>query len=195
MSHAVVTNAPAERSVPGDLGRTGEVRQRWFGSWRSAFACAAVVVLFLLGLDNIGLRARWKDVDDGVLWAPRAEGLTALELASGSPGEAAGIQRGDVLIGINGAPVQTVDDIVQYYHRARPGTRLSYQLLRLGSRQGLEVTLTSATPASSMYFGLAPVGLFTLLIGAAVRIRRPNDQATLHFFWLCIAFFGAFTFS
>src|SRR5262249_45172315 len=39
------------------------------------------------------------------------------------------------------------------------------------------------------------VGLFTLLVGAAVRIRRPKDQATLHFFWLCIAFFGAFTFS
>jgi PAS domain S-box-containing protein len=195
MSHVAATSAPAERSARGKFGRTDNVRQRWFGWWRSAFACAAVVVLFLLGLDNIGLRARWKDVDDGVLWAARAEGLTALELASGSPGEAAGIQRGDVLIGVNGAPVQTVDDIVQYYHRARQGTRLSYQLLRLGSRQGLEVTLTSATPASSMYFVLAAVGLFTLLVGAAVRIRRPKDQATLHFFWLCIAFFGAFTFS
>ena len=46
-----------------------------------------------------------------------------------------------------------------------------------------------------MYFVLASVGLFTLLVGAAVRVRRPRDQATLHFFWLCVAFFGAFTFS
>ena len=46
-----------------------------------------------------------------------------------------------------------------------------------------------------MYFVLAGVGLFTLLVGASVRLRRPRDQATLHFFWLCVAFFGAFTFS
>ena len=46
-----------------------------------------------------------------------------------------------------------------------------------------------------MYFVLAAVGLFTLLVGASVRLRRPRDQATLHFFWLCVAFFGAFTFS
>ena len=46
-----------------------------------------------------------------------------------------------------------------------------------------------------MYFVLAGVGLFTLLVGASVRLRRPRDQATLHFFWLCVAFFGTFTFS
>ncbi len=28
-----------------------------------------------------------------------------------------------------------------------------------------------------------------------MRLRRPFDQATLHFFWLCVAFFGVFTFS
>src|SRR5580765_2690992 len=46
-----------------------------------------------------------------------------------------------------------------------------------------------------MYFVLAAVGLFTLLVGASVRLRRPDDQATLHFFWLCVAFFGVFSFS
>ena len=29
----------------------------------------------------------------------------------------------------------------------------------------------------------------------ATRARRPTDQATLHFFWLSVAFFGLFTFS
>jgi len=28
-----------------------------------------------------------------------------------------------------------------------------------------------------------------------VRCGGPRDQATLHFFWLCVAFFGVFTFS
>jgi PAS domain S-box-containing protein len=57
------------------------------------------------------------------------------------------------------------------------------------------VSLALVPHSSSMYFVLAAVGLVTLLVGGAVRLRRPGDQATLHFFWLCVAFFGAFTFS
>ena len=96
---------------------------------------------------------------------------------------------------MNGSPVRTPADVVEQHHRASDGTRLSYLLLRLGSREALEVTLAPAPRASSMYFVLACVGLFTLVVGAAVRVRRPRDPATLHFFWLCVAFFGAFTFS
>ena len=47
----------------------------------------------------------------------------------------------------------------------------------------------------SAYFALAAVGIFSLLVGASVRLRRPEHQATLHFFWLCIAFFGVLAFS
>ncbi len=60
------------------------------------------------------------------------------------------------------------------------------------------VTLVLAPVArgnTALYFVLASVGIFTLLVGAAVRFRRPGDEATLHFFWLCLAFFGAITFS
>ena len=46
-----------------------------------------------------------------------------------------------------------------------------------------------------LYFALAAVGIFSLLVGASVRLRRPDHQATLHFFWLCIAFFGVLAFS
>src|SRR4029453_758299 len=42
---------------------------------------------------------------------------------------------------------------------------------------------------------LAPVGIFALLVGAGVRFRRPDNQATLHFFWLTVAFFGMLAFS
>ena len=41
----------------------------------------------------------------------------------------------------------------------------------------------------------ALVAIFTLLVGCAVRLRRPGDQASLHFFWLSVAFFGVFAFS
>jgi signal transduction histidine kinase len=60
-------------------------------------------------------------------------------------------------------------------------------------RQSLGVD--AAPGAGSLYFALAAVGLFTLVVGAWVRLRRPHDQATLHFFWLSVIFFSAFTFS
>ena len=47
----------------------------------------------------------------------------------------------------------------------------------------------------ALYISLAAVGIFSLLVGASVRLRRPEHQATLHFFWLSIAFFGVLTLS
>ena len=46
-----------------------------------------------------------------------------------------------------------------------------------------------------LYYSLAVVGILALIIGASVRLRRPADQATLHFFWLSVAFSGALTFT
>jgi len=167
----------------------------WRTWGRSIFATVVVIVLIGLGIANVAMRARWHEVEDGVYWGARGEGVTAVEIVPGSAADSAGIERGDILLAVNGAPVQTPSDVVEYQHRGHEGTRLSYTLIRLGTRQAIEVALVSANRPASMYFVLAGVGLFTLLVGASVRLRRPRDQATLHFFWLCVAFFGAFTFS
>jgi two-component system NtrC family sensor kinase len=162
---------------------------------RSLLALAVVAMLLVLGVANIALRAQWHQVEDGVLWADRAEGVTVTEIADGSPAARAGLQRGDILLAVNGKPVERRADVIEYQHNGVAGTKLAYTVVRLGSRQLLSLELAPAPQGSSMYFVLAAVGLFTLLVGASVRLRRPDDQATLHFFWLCVAFFGAFTFS
>ncbi|HJZ70362.1 MAG TPA: ATP-binding protein [Vicinamibacterales bacterium] len=168
---------------------------RWLSWGRSIFAVGVVIVLIVLGVANVAMYSRWHEVEDGVLWSARPEGVTASEVVAGSAAAAAGIQRGDVLLAVNGVEVTTPADVVESQHRSHAGTRLDYTLLRLGTRQALEVSLAPAPRGSSLYFVLAAVGLFTLLVGASVRLRRPRDQATLHFFWLCVAFFGVFTFS
>ncbi|MBI3399930.1 MAG: PDZ domain-containing protein [Acidobacteria bacterium] len=168
---------------------------RWLVWGRSVFAVGVALALLTLGLANIALYSRWHEVEDGVHWDDRPEGVTAVEIAAGSAAASAGLQRGDVLVAINGVPVQTRADVIEYQHQSQAGTRLSYTLLRLGTQQALELSLVPSPRGSSMYFVLAAVGLFTLLVGASVRLRRPRDQATLHFFWLCVAFFGVFTFS
>src|SRR4051812_16628181 len=171
------------------------VEARWLVWGRSVFAVAVVVLLVALGVANVAMYSRWHEVEDGVLWSGRAEGVTATDIAEGTAAATAGIERGDVLLAVNGAPVQTPSDVVEYQHRGHAGTRLVYTILRAGVRQPLELPLAPAPRGNSMYFVLAAVGFFTLLVGASVRLRRPRDQATLHFFWLCVAFFGVFTFS
>ena len=178
-----------------ELNHAEPVEARWLVWGRSVFAVTIVVLLVALGVANVAMYSRWHEVEDGVLWAARAEGVTATEVAAGTAAAAAGIERGDVLLAVNGSPVQTPSDVIEYQHRGHAGTRLVYTLLRSGVRQPLEVALAPAPRGNSMYFVLAAVGLFTLLVGASVRLRRPRDQATLHFFWLCVAFFGVFTFS
>ena len=167
--------------------------------WRAwdhpGFAVAIVLVLGALGLANMLARARSSEVEDGVFWATRPGGVTAAAVASGSAAAHAGIEPGDVLVAIDGTAVDTRDAVIGYQHRARQGTRLAYVLTRRGARRAVEVVLAPVSPPGSMYFVLAAVGLFTLLVGGSARLRRPRDQATLHFFWLCVAFFGWFTFS
>ena len=171
-------------------------RKRW-GRWgRAALSVAVVAILFCLAAANIAVRANWNELEDGVLWTVQPEGLVAAEVAAGTSGEQAGLQPGDVLIAIDGRSVESLDDVLEAVHAAEPGTQLEYTVLRLGSQELRRLALGPLPDGNEgIYRVLAAVGFFTLLIGASVRLRRPGDQATLHFFWLTVAFFGVFAFS
>ena len=159
-------------------------------------AVAVVTILFCLAAANLVVRANWNELEDGVLWAVQPEGVVAAEVAAGTPGEQAGLQPGDVLIAIDGRSVASLDDVLEAAHAAEPGTQLEYTVLRLGSQELRRLALGPVPDGNEgIYRVLAAVGFFTLLIGASVRVRRPGDQATLHFFWLTVAFFGVFAFS
>jgi PAS domain S-box-containing protein len=149
-----------------------------------------------LGAANIKARATWHEVEDGVLWLQRTEGVIAGEIARGTPAAAAGLEPGDLLLAIDDHPIEHVSDVANVFHASDVGTTLEYTILRLGTREVVDVSLAPVPNGpGALYFLLAAVGIFTLLVGAAVRLRRPHDQATLHFFWLSVVFFGEFTFS
>lgn len=153
-------------------------------------------VLLGLGLANVAALATWREVEDGVLWRVQPEGVTAFEIAPGTPAALVGLHPGDLLLAIDDRPVQDVADVTKALAEATTGRSVRYTVLRLGTREVVDVRLAPIPNASgALYFLLAAVGVFTLLVGAAVRMRRPNDVATLHFFWLTVAFFGLFTFS
>ena len=169
----------------------------WWREWRrTALPVGVTLLLLSLGLANVVARATSNEVEDGVLWVERAVGVVAAEVAPGSAADRAGVAPGDVLLAIDNQPIDSRDNVLDLQHRAKEGERHDYTLLRLDTRELAHVELQPMPRGAGLfYYLLAAVGIFTLLIGAAVRARRPNDQATLQFFWLSVAFFGAFTFS
>src|SRR5688572_11419591 len=97
----VSTSSERVRSVAPARAHT-----RW-GAWgRSAFVVAVVLVLAALGIANVVMRARYHEVEDGVSWGGRPQGVVALEVAASSPAEASGILPGDVLLAVNGVPIE-----------------------------------------------------------------------------------------
>ena len=163
---------------------------------RPALPIVVVSALLCLGAANIASRVQFHEVEDGVLWTANAEGVAAREIAGGTAAAASGLKPGDILLAIDDEPIQRVDDVEEALHRADDGATLRYTVLRLGTREVLDIRVAPVPNGpTGLYFVLAAVGIFTLLVGGAVRLRRPRDPATLHFFWLAVAFFGVFTFS
>src|SRR6266550_422105 len=141
---------------------------------------ALVGVLLCFGALNIAVRATWHKLEDGVLWEGRPEGVVAAEVAARSTAMSSGIRPGDVLIAVDGAPVETPEGAERALgQQAHPGQPVTYTLLRLGQHEMLTIPLAVAPGATStLYFILAGIGIFTLVIGTSVRLKRPNDPAT-----------------
>ncbi len=159
-------------------------------------AVATVALLLAAATANIYLRASWHEVEDGVLWLARAEGVVAAEVAPFGSGAAAGIRQGDVLLSIGNRDVASPVDVIDALHGGHAGAHIVYHLRRSDVLADVDVTLAPTLQGSqALYFVLAAVAIFSLLVGCAVRLRRPRDAATLHFFWLSVAFFGVFAFS
>ena len=172
---------------------TRRYREEW---GRALLAVGIVSVLVFLATANAVVVSNWSEVEDGVLWFEDVNGVVAEDVALGSPGDSAGIKTGDLLLSINNQPIESHADVLRFLHSGVEGSLLNYVLLRGPSQQLHTVELERvSTVALPVYLALAAVGLFGLLVGTLVRIRRPGHQATLHFFWLTVAFFGVFAFS
>ena len=191
--HSHLRRRPTYMTGPSSRLGHAAIWTRWSGP---GLPILVVASLLFLGVANIVTRANFREAEDGVLWVQGPEGVVASDIAEGTPAAAVGLARGDVLLAIDDRPIQEVADVVQALHASQAGTAARYTVLRLGAREVVELSVAPIpNGARPFYFLLASIGIFTLLVGGAVRLRRPRDPATLHFFWLSVAFFGLFTFS
>ena len=155
-----------------------------------ALPVAVAVVLVCLALVNIASVRTWRgEPEDGVLWALEGTNVVAQEVARGSAGERAGVLPRDVLVIIDGQEIKTPRDVELSAARAGDRRVLGYVVTRQSAEQPISLALQSMPLTQfGLYYSLAVVGILSIIIGAAVRLRRPTDQATLHFFWLSVAF-------
>jgi len=96
----------------------------------------------------LGIAAQLKKLHPAVVRAyglPRDWAVEVMEVTPNSPAALAGMHAGDVILALNGAPVDSVDEIHRRLNRAAPGTPLSITILRGGERLELSTTLLEQT--------------------------------------------------
>lgn len=109
---------------------------------------------------------------------PDASGAAVTDVSSGSAGDKAGIQAGDIILSYDGHAISSPPDLPPLVAMTKPGTRVPLEILRQGKKQTVQVTVGtmprdqnavdngSATPGASG--GSAALGLTV----------RPLDNAT-----------------
>src|SRR5258705_310704 len=141
--------------VETDLNHAEPVEAWWLVWGRSVFAVTVVALLVALGIANVAMYSRWHEVEDGVLWSARAEGVTATDIAAGTAGAAAA-RSGDAAL------LLAVRRLLRRLHvlLQRP-VRSSRLGVLLGRRDCLR---PAAAAAAAFHDGLS---------GAAGRVERP----------------------
>ncbi|MGH2844671.1 MAG: S1C family serine protease, partial [Thermoleophilaceae bacterium] len=77
----------------------------------------------------------------GVTSAPDPSGAEIQGVTPGSPAERAGLQAGDVIVGVDGSPVQDPDDVSRLVGALEPGDEVRVEVRRDGVRRAFEVEL------------------------------------------------------
>lgn len=79
-----------------------------------------------------------------------ARGVVIPEVTEGAAGEKAGLRRNDVILELDGVPVDSVTQFRDLVAERNPGTTVSLLIVRDGTRQTLEATLDRRPPVARM---------------------------------------------
>jgi S1-C subfamily serine protease len=77
----------------------------------------------------------------GVTSAPHPDGAEIQGVTPGSPAEAAGLQAGDLITGVDGTPVDSPDELSQAVSGHDPGDKVQVEVTRDGEQRSFEVEL------------------------------------------------------
>ncbi|HLI76689.1 MAG TPA: ATP-binding protein [Acidobacteriaceae bacterium] len=166
--------------------------QRLFQTRLVAILLAALTLAAIgLAIGNFVQENSYDVPTDGVSWTESGAGLRAYRVPSDSPGDRAGIRKGDLLTAVNYVPVKDI----AAFERALPGVwqHTTYTLLRSTGDPGhpaqLEIGVILAPTDRSDNQVLRLIALVYLAIGLYVLFRRWTAPQSTHFFIFCLASF------
>lgn len=73
---------------------------------------------------------------------PTEQGVLVTRVVNGSPAEDSGMVDGDIILRMDGAAVNSVEDLVEEIHQRKAGQKIRITVLRRGSEQAFDVTLS-----------------------------------------------------
>jgi two-component system NtrC family sensor kinase len=172
-----------------------ELRQQLVSALLVIITVAAVVAAAI----NLQQQNKFHLPDDGVTWLDHSQGaqqnstVVAVFVAPGSPGEKAGIHKGDSLVSIADLSIQRALDVTAVLARLGSWKKVEYKILHNGVEVPSNVIIGEAERDSTVFYQYA-VGAVYLAIGLFVYFRRGSAPRALHFFILCVTSFILFTF-
>jgi two-component system NtrC family sensor kinase len=158
----------------------------------SALLVIVTVAAVIAAAINFQQQSRYHLPDDGVTWIDH-ERPEALYVLPASPGEKAGIRKGDVLVSIEGVRVDHAIEATQVQARLGAWRKAEYKILHNGIEVPANVIIGEAERDSTIFY-LYAVGVVYLAIGLFVYFRRRTAPRALHFFLLCLTSFVMSTF-
>jgi len=143
---------------------------------------------------NFQQRSRFVLPDDGVTWIDTDQGVEALHVVPGGPGDRAGIREHDVVQGVHGMTVRRALDVHRIIWHAGPWAEVRYQILRNGESLEIPLVTIPHEDSSSLENYLRLTALLYLFIGAFIFIKRLSAARAIHFYIFCLASFVLFSF-
>jgi len=143
---------PEWKAGGGLLNRSGKlvgVHSQRSGFGGAVYSQLANVSSFLGRLRNGEVWGRWLRGSAPVTGATlmtSPEGLKIRAVAAGSPAAGAGLQPSDIVVRIDGKPVQVPDDVTQAAAEKDPGAAVSVEFRRAGNVGTVNVGLAPRTP-------------------------------------------------
>jgi two-component system, NtrC family, sensor kinase len=172
-----------------------ELKQQLVSALLVIVTVAAVVAAAI----NLQQQSRFHLPDDGITWSDQMQGagrnsaVVAVYVAPGSPGEKAGIHKGDQLVSVADLTIQRALDVTAVLARLGAWKKVDYKVKHSGVEVTSNVIIAEAERDSTIFYQYA-VGAVYLAIGLFVYFRRGSAPRALHFFVLCLASFVLSTF-
>ncbi len=112
------------------------------------------------------------------LGLPEVSGALVSSVTKGSPADRAGVERGDVIVSLDGQRVSDGNELRNRVASTQPGSSVSLGLVRDGRRKAVSVQLGELRSAQAKSEGGGPAEGGRL--GLAVRPLGPDEAAQLH---------------